>query len=131
MLDTIFSPGVDRTSVRRLKRVDYQPLADKAAGKIKGWWGRNITQAGKLTLTKAVLSSLPVYFLTVMNAPQEILEDLDKQRKKILWAADQCLTGGKCKVNWPTNESFNGPGWIGSPRSHKIRESALHQMVVA
>jgi len=82
--------------------VDLQPFVDKVAGKLRAWWGRNLTQAGRLALTKSVLSSQPVYLLTVMNTSAEFLEDLDKLRKCFLWVGDQALSGGKCKVNWPT-----------------------------
>jgi hypothetical protein len=59
-------------------------LLDKAAGSLTGWWGRNITQAGWVTLTKAVLSSKPVFLLTSLNTPKKVLEDLDKLRRRFL-----------------------------------------------
>jgi len=89
-------------SVRRLRKVDFQPLIDKAASRLSGWRGRNISQAGRATLTKSVLSSQPVYLLTALNSTKEVLESIDKLRKKFLWAGDENLTGGKCKINWPT-----------------------------
>ena len=72
------------------------------AGKLKAWRGRNLTQAGRVVLTKYVLSSQLVYLLTIINTSTEFLEDLDKLRKRFLWAGDNVLFGGKCKVNWPT-----------------------------
>jgi hypothetical protein len=71
-------------AIRRLRRVDFQPLLDKAVGSLTGWWGRNITQAGRVTLTKAVVSSQSVFLLTSLNAPKEVLENLDKLRKRFL-----------------------------------------------
>jgi hypothetical protein len=52
---------------RRLKRMDFQRLVDKAAGKLKlsTWNGRNLTQATRACLTKLVLTSQPVYLMTV------------------------------------------------------------------
>ena len=87
-------------TVRRLRKIDFQPLIEKAAGKLSTWQGRNLTQAGRVYLTKMVLSSQPVYLLTALKATKEVLEDLDKIRKRFLWAAGEELTGGKCKVNW-------------------------------
>jgi len=87
-------------TVRRLRKIDFQPLIEKAAGKLSTWQGRNLTQAGRVSLTKAVLSSQLVYLLTALKATKEVLEDLDKIRKRFLWAAGEELTGGKCKVNW-------------------------------
>lgn len=88
-------------TVKRLKRVDFQPLVDKALSKLNLWNGRQINPAGRLTLVKAVLTSQAVYFLTSLRAPKETLKDIDRQRKKFLWAGSEALTGGKCKVNWP------------------------------
>jgi len=82
-------------TVRRLRKIDFQPLIDKAAGKLSTWQGRNLTQAGRVCLTKSVLSSQPVYLLTALKATKEVLEDLDKIRKRFLWAGGTELTGEK------------------------------------
>jgi hypothetical protein len=68
-------------SVRRLKKVDFQLLMDKETRKLSVWAGRNLTQAGIVSLTKSVLSSQLVYFLTTLNPNKELLEDLDKLRR--------------------------------------------------
>lgn len=86
--------------VRRLRKIDFQPLVDKAAGKMSTWHGRNLTQAGRVCLTKSVLSSQPMYLLTTLKPTRETLEDVDHIRKCFLWAGGNELTGGKCKVNW-------------------------------
>jgi hypothetical protein len=36
---------------RRFKKLDFQPLIDKAAGKMSAWNGRNLTQAGRVCFT--------------------------------------------------------------------------------
>jgi hypothetical protein len=85
---------------RHLKRMDFQPLVDKATGNLSTWNGRNLTQAGRACLTKVVLSSQPVYLMTVIKLPKEVLKDIDKIRRRFLWAGDKALSSGKCKVNW-------------------------------
>jgi len=65
-----------------------------------GWHDRHLTQAGRICLTKAVLSSQPVYLLPAIRTAKVTLEDLDKFRKRFLWVGDAALKGGKCKVNW-------------------------------
>ncbi|WVZ95285.1 hypothetical protein U9M48_041070 [Paspalum notatum var. saurae] len=81
-------------TVERLKKVDFQYLLDKVHGKLTSWQGRNLTMARRLVL--------PVHTLTVVNVPKEVLEEIDKIRKRFLWEGNENLTGGKCKVNWPT-----------------------------
>jgi hypothetical protein len=65
-------------SLGRLKRVDFQPLADKASSKLANWMGKIFTAAGRATLVKVVLSSQPVYYLSALNAPAETIEEIDR-----------------------------------------------------
>jgi hypothetical protein len=88
-------------SLGRLKRVDFQPLVDKASSKLANWMGKFFTTAGRATLVKAVLSSQPVYYLSALNAPAETIEDIDRRRKRFLWTGTDQIAGGKCKVAWP------------------------------
>jgi hypothetical protein len=48
------------------------------SAKLSAWNGRNLTQAGRVSLTKSVLSSQPVYFLTVIKPSKEVLDEVDK-----------------------------------------------------
>lgn len=77
------------------------------------WNGRNLTQAGRVNLTKSVVSSQPVYMLTALKPPKEVIEDIDKYRKCFLWAGDKELTGGKCKVNWTRTTLAKENGGLG------------------
>jgi hypothetical protein len=68
-------------TLRRLKMLDFQPLLDKVAGKMSAWNGKNLTQAGRVCLTKSVLSSQSDYLFTVLKPPAEVLQELDKIRR--------------------------------------------------
>jgi hypothetical protein len=50
-----------------VRKLDFQPQIDKATGKLSTWYGKNLTQAGRVSLTKIVVSSQPVYLLTVIK----------------------------------------------------------------
>lgn len=56
--------------------------------------------AGRRELVHAVLSALPTYLLTTLKAPKQFIKELDKLRRKFIWAGNQELHGGKCKVSW-------------------------------
>ena len=107
-------------STRRLRRVDFQPLIDKMASKLSVWHGRNLTQAGRATLTKSVLSAQPVYSLTALKPQKEVLDEIDKIHKRFLWAGDKMLTGGKCKVNWTRSCLPKESGGLGLLNLEKI-----------
>jgi hypothetical protein len=36
----------------------------------------------------------------VIKPPKEVPDDIDKFRRRFLWAEDKAFSGGKCKVNW-------------------------------
>jgi hypothetical protein len=79
--------------------VHLQFVFDKAATKMKGWQGKHLNLGGGRELVKLVLSSLPVYLLTVIKVPKSFYKELDKLRTHFLWARNQDLHGGKCKVS--------------------------------
>ena len=84
-------------SPRRLRRVDLQPFMDKVANKLSAWHSKKLTQAGRVTLTKSVLSAQPVYLLTALKPHKEVLDEINKIRKRFLWAGEQDLTGENAK----------------------------------
>lgn len=84
----------------RLRKTDLQPVFDKISGRVASWRGKNMAAAGRTTLVKSVLSAQPIYLLTALKVMKESLEQLDKQRRRFLWAGTGDITGGKCKVNW-------------------------------
>jgi len=86
-------------TIHRLRRVDFQPLIDKVAGRLSSWQGRLLSIAGRNTLVKAVLSSQPIYFLTALRASDEVFEEIHSRRKRFLCAGLERILGGKCKVN--------------------------------
>ena len=56
-------------SVWCLRRVDFQHLEDKCAGKLPTWNGKYIATAGRTALVKAVIASLAIFYLTSLIIP--------------------------------------------------------------
>jgi mannosylglycoprotein endo-beta-mannosidase len=87
-------------SVWQLKRVDFQPLEDKMAGKLVTWDGKNINAAGRGALVKSVLTSQAIFHLTPLRISPGCLASMNKIERAFLWAGTKEVTGGKCKLNW-------------------------------
>ncbi|KAG2647916.1 hypothetical protein PVAP13_1NG003446 [Panicum virgatum] len=49
------------------------------------WKGKFLNKAGRLTVLKAVLSSIPTYFLTVFQPQKWMTKQIDKLRRGFLW----------------------------------------------
>jgi hypothetical protein len=56
--------------------------------------------SGRKELVKSVLSALPTYVLTTVRPPRKFYSGIDKFKKRFIWAGNQELQGGKCKINW-------------------------------
>lgn len=70
-----------------------QPVFDKISGKVATWRGKHMAAAGRTTLVKSVLTSQPIYLLTALKITKESLEQIDKQRRRFLWAGTVGITG--------------------------------------
>ena len=68
----------------QLKKVDFQYLKDKAAGKLVSWEGQNITMIGRTALVKSVLCSQAVYSITPLIVPPSMLHNLTKIERAFL-----------------------------------------------
>ena len=56
--------------------------------------------AGRRVLVRAVLTAIPAFAMTVLRMPKKFFKEIDKVRRRFLWAQEDELSGGKCKVNW-------------------------------
>jgi hypothetical protein len=90
--------------IRKLRKVDLQPLIDKIGARLPGWQGKMLSTAGRETLVKIVLTSQSIYHLTAFPAQKWLLKRIDKIRKSFLWRgeAPENVKGGHPLINWPT-----------------------------
>jgi hypothetical protein len=60
--------------------------------------------AGRETLVKCVLTSQPIYHLTIFPAQKWLIKQIDRMRRGFLWRGEdpEKVSGGHCLVNWPT-----------------------------
>ena len=68
-----------------LKREDIQPVVDKLIKRIAGWKGKLLSIAGKLTLLKSCLASIPIYLLSVIKFPKCAIENINSHMTNFLW----------------------------------------------
>jgi hypothetical protein len=56
-------------SVWKLAKADWQALLDKVDKYLATWKARMMSKAGRLEMLNSVLSSLPVYLMTINDMP--------------------------------------------------------------
>ena len=77
----------------------YQYLVDKIRMKIEGWQTKYLSMAGRATLIKSTVSSIPIYAMQIIILPQKISYQLDKMNCCFLWG-DASQHKGCHTVNW-------------------------------
>lgn len=99
----------------KLRKIEVQPLIDKVGARLPGWRGTFLSSSGRETLVKTVLSSLPIYHLTVFQAQKWLFKKIDQICRSFLWRAETLdkLCGGHSLINWPTTCSPRSKGGLG------------------
>lgn len=80
-------------SLGRVKLAHLQKFVDNARNRLAVWQGRLLNPAGRRELVRSVLSAMPIYLLTSIQAPKQFVADIDRIRRRFLWAGDSEITG--------------------------------------
>lgn len=72
----------------RINKDTFGEVLEKVASRLLGWKGRFLSLAGRMTLTKAVLSSMPVHTMSTIALPSSTLNGLDKISRSFMWGSD-------------------------------------------
>ncbi|GJS21493.1 putative RNA-directed DNA polymerase [Tanacetum coccineum] len=90
--------GVSLISSRLLNK-DRKILVEKAHNKIGDWKNKSLSFAGRLQLCKSVISSMQVYWDSVLVLPKGIIYDIQQLIRGFLWCNGD-FKCGKAKVSW-------------------------------
>ncbi|XP_071712948.1 uncharacterized protein [Rutidosis leptorrhynchoides] len=74
----------------------WQPIVEKFDKRLSDWVAKSISFGGRLTLIKAILSSIPLYYFSLFHAPSSILSLLESKRRKKFWGGSSTEN----KINW-------------------------------
>ena len=85
-------------TIGRIKLVHLQTILDKIRARLAGWKGKLLPLAGRHVLLRCVLSTMPTFAFTALRIPKKFIKEIDKSRRRFLWAGDEEISGGKCKV---------------------------------
>ncbi|GJR79369.1 uncharacterized protein Tco_0150154, partial [Tanacetum coccineum] len=90
--------GVPLISSRLLNK-DCKVLVEKAKNRIGDWKNKSLSFAGRLQLCKLVISSMHVYWASVLVIPKVIIYDIQHLIRGFLWCNGE-YKRGKAKVAW-------------------------------
>ncbi|XP_026396756.1 uncharacterized protein LOC113291436 [Papaver somniferum] len=74
----------------------WDVVIEKFQKKLALWKRRFFTKAGRVTLIKSTLSSLPIYFLSIFTMPAKVEQKLTQIMRAFIWGSSI----EKRKINW-------------------------------
>ncbi|KAJ4771274.1 RNA-directed DNA polymerase (reverse transcriptase)-related family protein [Rhynchospora pubera] len=91
--------GLPLTASRPPRDV-FLHLIEKVESKLAGWKNKLLSRAGRLTLVCSVLSSIPIFFMSVFKLPSWVIKSLDKLRRSFLWGRSGSSNRGFSLLAW-------------------------------
>ena len=76
---------------KRINKDTFEDVLEKVASQLAGWKKQTLSLAGRVTLTKAVISSIPVHSMSTIYLPVSTLEKLDSLSRSFVWGSGQHL----------------------------------------
>ena len=73
----------------------WNPILEKMERRLTGWKRMYLSKGGKVTLIKSSLSSLPIYFLSLLPLPGMVAKCMEKLQRDFLWNG----IGGEPKIH--------------------------------
>ena len=72
---------------KRINKDTFGEVLTRVSSWLAGWKGKTLSFAGRLTLMRSVLASIPVHTMSVISLPKATLEGLDSVARSFLWGS--------------------------------------------
>lgn len=92
---------------------DCLPLISSCDKHLSGWRASLLNRAGCLVLSTAVLSSVPLHYMSALEVPKTIIKAIDRRRRAFFWTGDDVCHGSKCLVAWENVQASKEDGGLG------------------
>jgi hypothetical protein len=89
-------------SVNKLPMSAFNPYIQKVDRYLGSWQANLLNPMGRTVLINSVLDSLLVYFLSSLQLPPSVIQQMDKRRRAFLWSGliSDTTSAAKCLVAW-------------------------------
>jgi hypothetical protein len=111
----------------RLQRKDFEFLEEKISHRLASWQHNLLNKAGRMTLVKSVLNSIPNYYMQVAWLPQSTCDSIDRMARNFLWKGNS--NTGIHLVGWDKITKPKKLGGLGIRKAREANTSLLGKLV--
>ncbi|XP_021994822.1 uncharacterized protein LOC110891434 [Helianthus annuus] len=116
--------GVPLISTRLLYK-DCSILIERLEKRILNWKNRLLSFAGRLQLMLSVLSSMHIFWASVLILPARVIKELETKMRNFLWSQDTSFQRGKTKVSWNSICKPKYEGGLGLRRIQDVNKALM------
>lgn len=80
---------------QRVTKETYGYLLENMQKRLAGWKASNLSLAGRITLCKAVLATIPLYPMQAAAIPKQTCKEIEKLCRRFIWGQKE----GKDKIH--------------------------------
>lgn len=91
------------------KKLQFRYLVERVAKRMKGWGNKYYSAAGKETLIKVVIQSIPTYAMSCFHIPTSICEAIERECGNFWWGIEH----DRKKMHWKTWRALCQPKSMG------------------
>ena len=95
------------------KRSAWKPVIQKIQSRLASWKAKILSRAGRLTLIKSVLNSLPLYYMSMFKMPKAITMEIISIQRKFFWSGANNEKSGCPTIKWSDIELPKDMGGLG------------------
>lgn len=107
----------------RVTKNDFSYIFDKINGRLAGWKGKLLSKAGRVTLAKSVVSSMPIYTMQNLWFPSSACDQIDSTIRSFVWGSKSHW------VRWSTTSLPRAQGGLGLRQARATNVSLLGKHV--
>ncbi|MCI14329.1 RNA-directed DNA polymerase (Reverse transcriptase), partial [Trifolium medium] len=111
----------------RLQRKDFEFLEEKISKRLASWQHNLLNKAGRMTLVKSVLNSIPNYYMQIAWLPQTTCDFIDRMARNFLWKGSSDT--GIHLVGWDKITKPKKLGGLGIRKARDANTSLLGKLV--